>query len=73
MFPIAGDIRGDLHARFQRAQETVLGRINYDSHMASPDHHVPWDWVQDTLKPLYAPVESARGRIWVVHADQLIK
>lgn len=66
MFPITGDIRRDLHTPFQGAQETVLRRIDHDSHVTAPDYHVPGYWLHNPLEFLDPTIESARGRILIV-------
>lgn len=58
---------------FQRAQETVLRRINYDSHMTAPDDHVSGNWLQNPLKFFYPTVQGSRRRVRVAEADALIE
>jgi len=73
MSPITGDIRRGLHMRSQRAQETVLCGIDYDSHVTAPDYDVPGYWLEYALEFLYPPIKSVRSCILVMKSDALIQ
>jgi len=73
MFPIIGDIRRDLYTFLQRAHETVLERVDYDSHVTPPHHHVPGNWLHNALEFSDPTIQSTRGRILIVKASALIQ
>jgi len=73
MFPISGDIRRGLHPHSQSAQESVLRRIDYDSHVAWPYYQVPRIWLHNALEFFNSPIKSAGGCIRVQQANALIQ